>query len=371
MNNNVLIYTFSLLLIPLVLLQKRRYIAKIGIAPVNIRWTKGLIFVFILTILIRGLAYDTGADWLAYYNFIVDADYGRYNAWAEHSEWLFKEFVKILSSLDLWYCTFFVIVSALIVYSLMKISSLFGKAMPYIMISWYPILFSLSLNIYRQYIAISLIYLCIYFWYEGSKKISIISLIIALLFHTSAISAVAFIGLAILMCKKEINVWIYIIIIAISNIGTQFVLDKFLNLTAGFSSIFQMGNSNVYEIQNFADSMYGTTYTWIFMIVNAACVYLSNKIKDLYTNYKFFHYASIIAYVLYPICQQELLSRILLYAQMYVPITLGVMLTHYKKTKGFPYIIICFSLLIYFILFLYYLNEMGNDHPYIIRWDKC
>lgn len=341
-----------------------------GIAPVNIYWTKGLIFAFAITILIRGLAYDTGADWLAYYNFIVDADYGRYNAWAEHSEWLFKEFVKILSSLNLWYCTFFVIVSALIVYSLMKISSLFGKAMPYIMISWYPILFSLSLNIYRQYVSISLIYLCIYFWYKGNKKISLISLITAILFHTSAISAVAFIILTILMCRKEINVWIYIILIIVSNISTQFILYRFLNLTAGFSSIFQMGNSNVYDIQSFSDSMYGTTYTWILMIVNAACVYLSNKIKDLYTNYKFFHYASIIAYILYPICQQELLSRILLYVQMFIPITLGVIFTHYKKNKGLPYTIICFSLFTYFVMFYYYLNGLGIEHPYKILWNK-
>lgn len=341
-----------------------------GIAPVNIYWTKGLIFAFAITILIRGLAYDTGADWLAYYNFIVDADYGRYNAWAEHSEWLFKEFVKILSSLNLWYCTFFVIVSALIVYSLMKISSLFGKAMPYIMISWYPILFSLSLNIYRQYVSISLIYLCIYFWYKGNKKISLISLITAILFHTSAISAVAFIILTILMCRKEINVWIYIILIIVSNISTQFILDRFLNLTAGFSSIFQMGNSNVYDIQSFSDSMYGTTYTWILMIVNAACVYLSNKIKDLYTNYKFFHYASIIAYILYPICQQELLSRILLYVQIFIPITLGVIFTHYKKNKGLPYTIICFSLFTYFVMFYYYLNGLSIEHPYKILWNK-
>lgn len=369
MNNTILIYTFSLLLIPLVLLQ-RSYIANVRIAPANIRWTKGLMFAFVLTVLIRGLAYDTGADWLAYYGFIVDADYGRYNYWAEHSEWLFKEFVKALSLLNLWYCSFFIFVSALIVYSLMKISSLYGKAMPYIMISWYPILFLLSLNIYRQYIAISLIYLCIYLWYKGSKKISIISLIIAFLFHTSAISAVAFIGLAVLMCKKEINIWIYIIIIGISNISTQFVLDRFLNLTAGFSSVFQMGNSNVYDIQGFSDSMYGTTYTWILMIVNITCVYLSNKIKDTYLNYKFFHYASIIAYILYPICQQELLSRILLYVQMYVPITLGVIFTHYKKTKGFPFTIICFSLFTYFVMFYYYLNDLGVEHPYRILWDK-
>ena len=369
MNYTILIYTFILLLIPSILLRKR-YITNMGIAPVNIYWTKGLIFAFAITILIRGLAYDTGADWLAYYNFIVDADYGRYNAWAEHSEWLFKEFVKILSSLNLWYCTFFVIVSALIVYSLMKISSLFGKAMPYIMISWYPILFSLSLNIYRQYVSISLIYLCIYFWYKGNKKISLISLITAILFHTSAISAVAFIILTILMCRKEINVWIYIILIIVSNISTQFILDRFLNLTAGFSSIFQMGNSNVYDIQSFSDSMYGTTYTWILMIVNAACVYLSNKIKDLYTNYKFFHYASIIAYILYPICQQELLSRILLYVQMFIPITLGVIFTHYKKNKGLPYTIICFSLFTYFVMFYYYLNGLGIEHPYKILWNK-
>lgn len=336
MNNNTLIYTFALLLIPLLLL-KKRYIVNSGITLVNITWTKDLIFAFVITVLIRGLAYDTGADWLAYYNFIVDASHNRYNDWAEHSEWLFKEFVKVLCALNLWYCTFFIIVSALIVYSLIKISSLFGKAMPYIMISWYPILFSLSLNIYRQYIAISLIYLCIYLWCKGYKKVSLISIMIAILFHTSAISAIAFILLVILMCKREINIWIYIAIIVISNIGTRFVLDRFLNLAAGFSSKFQIGNSNVYDIQGFSDSMYGTTYTWILMIVNIACVYLSNKIKNLYLNYKYFHYASIIAYILYPICQQELLLRILLYVQMYVPITLGVMFVHYKKIKDFHF----------------------------------
>lgn len=369
MNGNTLIYTITLLIMPLILSSKR-YITKAGITPIHIYWTKGLILAFLITILIRGLAYDTGADWLAYYNYIVDTDNNRYNSWGEHSEWLFKEFIKILNLLNLWYCSFFIIVSALIVYSLIKVSSLFGKAIPYIMVSWYPILFSLSLNIYRQYISISLIYLCIYFWYRGNKKISLISIITAILFHTSAISAIAFIILTILMCKKEINVWIYIIIIAFSNIGTQFILDKFLNLAAGFSFIFQMGNSNVYDIQGFSDSMYGTTYTWILMIVNIICVYLSNKIKDIYPNYKFFHYASIIAYILYPICQQELLSRILLYVQMFIPITLGVMLTHYKKSKGLPYIIICFSLFTYFVMFFYYLNKMGNDHPYIIYWDK-
>lgn len=369
MNSNVIIYTLSLLLIPLVLL-KQHYIYRKGLQQTTIHWTLSLIIAFILTVIVRGLAYDTGADWLAYYGFVVDASKGVPNYWAEHSEWFFKETVTALCSLGLWHCTFFVLVSALIVYSLMKISSLYGKAMPYIIIAWYPIMFLLSLNIYRQYIAISLLYLGVFLWLNNKRKVAFTCTIVAVLFHTSAVAFVAFALAVVIMVKKEINVWIYITIIFFCNIATQFFLDRFLNLTAGFSSVFQMGNSNVYDIREFSDSMYGTTYTWILMLVNSVCVYFSNKIKNKYDNYIYFHYAAIISYILYPICQQELMSRILLYVQMFVPVSLGVLYVHYKKQKGLPFVLICLSYITYFTMFFYYLNNMGENHPYRILWDK-
>lgn len=369
MNSNVIIYTLSLLLIPFALL-RQHYIYRKGIQQITIHWTSNLVIAFILTVLVRGLAYDTGADWLAYYGFVVDASKEVSNYWAEHSEWFFKETVTALCSLGLLHCTFFILVSALIVYSLLKISSLYGRAMPYIIIALYPIMFLLSLNIYRQYIAISFLYLGVYSWFKNKRKTAFICAVVAVLFHTSAVTFIAFAFAVILMARKEINVWMYIVLILLSNIATQFFLDRFLNLTAGFSSIFQMGNSNVYNIREFSDSMYGTTYTWILMLVNMVCVFYSDKIKDLYGNYKYFHYAAIISYILYPICQQELLSRILLYVQMAVPISLGVLYAHYKLKKGVPYVLICLSYITYFTMFLYYLNDMGENHPYRILWDK-
>ena len=65
MNSNVIIYTLSLLLIPFALL-RQHYIYRKGIQQITIHWTSNLVIAFILTVLVRGLAYDTGADWLAY-----------------------------------------------------------------------------------------------------------------------------------------------------------------------------------------------------------------------------------------------------------------------------------------------------------------
>lgn len=364
---NIIIYTFIILLLP-VLFQRKVNLLKCDICPVKITWTPNVVLAFIITIFIRGLAYNTGRDWFFYYDFIKDAKEGLNNPWSEHTEWLFREFILLLGKLQLWDYTFFLIVSALIVYSLIKISSLYGKAMPYIMIIWYPILFLLSQNLLRQYVAISFVYLFVYFLLKNEKAKALLCILTAILFHTSAIFSVAFIFMAFYFSKKNIKKEAWILLIVFSTVASNLFLDLLLDIGSFFSVFFQFGNGNIYDVQSFSDSMYGTSYTWIMMLINIMCVCLSDKIKNKYLNYNFFHYTAIFSYILYPICQQELLSRILLYIQMFVPITLGVMLVHYKKVgKIMPFLILCVVFITYFVMFYYYLNAMNADYPYIIK----
>lgn len=365
---NIIVYTFVMLLLPAIF-KRQISISKCDISPINIKWSLSLVIAFIITVLIRGLAYNTGRDWLFYSDFISDASAGLNNPWSEHTEWLFRELVIILGRLQLFHYTFFIIVSALVIYSLIKISSLYGKALPCIMIIWYPILFLLSLNLLRQYLAISFVYLFVYFFIMDRKSIAYICLIVGILFHTSAIFALIFIIISYFLSNsnKKISVWFWIILIVFSTVATNLFLDSLLNIGSHAAVLFMIGNGNVYDVQSFSESMYGTSYTWIMMLVNITCVYLSDKIKDRYSHYKLFHYITIMSYILYPVCQQELLSRILLYTQMFIPITLGVMFIHYKKEHNLSFKLLCCVFLAHFTMFFYYLNEMSVEYPYQIQ----
>lgn len=363
------IYTFSMLFIPVVLMCQKQYRTR-AVNESRINWSGWLVFVFVFTVLIRGLAWDTGADWMAYYNFAVDARKGFENEWAQHSEATFKYFVICLSKLHISDFLFFILASVLYVYSVLKISSLYGKAQPWIIIAWYLLLFNLSLNIYRQYVAMSFVMLAVWYFIHSKKNVALIFIVLSVLFHTSSIVAVPFILIAYGLSKRKISVYWWIGLIIASSVATNTFLRVFLGMSSGFQQIFLLGNSNSYNVLEFIDSTYGTTYIWVLMIVNSVLVYLSDKIKDKYKYYQFFHYQTVITCILIPLCDQELLSRILLYSKMFMPVTIGLVYWHYGRTKGVSRLMSFCIALTYIVLFYKSLMDIGENHPYLIKWDK-
>lgn len=360
-----------MLYIPSVLFLQMRN-KTIGVYEIKIKWTIALVIAFVISALIRGLAWDTGTDWLVYYYFAVDAAKGYYNEWAQHTEITFQYFVKFLAGLNISDFSFFIFASAIIIYSVLRISSLYGKAQPYIIVFWYLLMFILSLNIYRQYVAMSFMMLAVWYLIHRKWKYAIILVVLSVLFHTSSIVAIPFFVLAYFLTKKNISVYVWIALIVATSIMTNTFLRAFLQLSSGFQNIFLMGNSNSYDVMEFADSAYGTTYIWILMIVNSIFIYFSDKIKNRYPHYAIFHYLTVITCILTPLCDQELLSRILLYAKMFMPITMGVSYYHYVRSKKLTngklamYVVST----IYIILFYNYLIKLGETNPYMIKLDK-
>lgn len=360
----VVVYTILLLLIPIVLFNQRQYMV-IGMEQITINWTTGLTFAFIASILIRGLAWDTSTDWYGYYEDFAGitsiSDYAR-------MEILYKYLVVALNYVTQKAGVFFVLVSALFIYSLMKVSSLYGKAMPYIMALWYFTLFLLSLNIFRQYIALSLIYMAV--WYVFNKRyiLSLTFIVAAVGFHTSAVIILPIIPLIYFLSLKEIPVYVWIGLVLVSTFASSLMLNFLLSYGVLFESIFSMGNGNVYSVLSLADDMYNNSYMALLSLSNCIVLFFASKIQNTYPNFKYFYIASALAFILIPICQHDIFMRMSLYLRIFVPVVTGVTLYHYRKERNrIPFILICLCVGISIVHFYTYLSRLGVNFPYDFR----
>lgn len=360
----VVVYTILLLLIPIVLINQRQYKVS-GIGPVDIKWSAGLTFAFMASILIRGLAWNTAIDWYWYYeDFAGKTSYGD----IERMEILYRYLVVALNYISHKAGIFFILESALIIYSLMKISSLYGKAMPYIMALWYFTLFLLSINIFRQYIALSFIYLAVWSLLNKKYIFSIVFVLAAVGFHTSAAIVIPIIPLVYFLSLKEIPVYAWIGLVLVSTFASNFMLNFLLNYGILFESIFSMGNGNIYSVLSIAEDMYDNSNMYILSISNCIVLFFASKILNKYPYFKYFYIASALAFILIPICQHDIFMRMSLYLRICVPVVTGVTLYHYRKERNrIPFILLCLCVGISIVLFYTYLSRLGMNFPYDFR----
>jgi hypothetical protein len=363
----VLLYFSIGLLIPLALNNHlTSYIDRRGYY--NVRWTPFLVYVSLLWILVRGLAYNTGVDYLYYYSHYLNVHSNVYNSWGEHTEFGYKLLIKFLTLISAKPELFFTISSCFYLVSSIKLSSIFGRSVFYIMLIWPLFMFILSMNLYRQYIALSAIYLLVYYLFNKRYLLSAFFCLVAISFHFSSIISIASI-LIIYLFKNVYTRWYYISLILILIYLTSGIVNRYLFLTFDVIQLYLSDfKAYSYSVEELERKLYQTTLLqYVVMTINVIWIWLGEKVSKQSGFFRLIYFMSVISFLLYPLSQQEILSRIHLYFMSFVPFMLGYLLFYYRRKSMFRFYLLTCTMLFYLVRYLYYLYKLGFDFPYQIR----
>lgn len=129
----------------------------------------------------------------------------------------YRYLVDILSSYCHYPYVFFGFCAFLGMGALLCVSLKFGKAAPYIVLGWALYLFNLSMNLYRQYIAMSLIFYALYILLSQKvkkKKLlgASICIILAYFFHRSSLVGVLCVFSVYFLRNHIVNKWILLVL---------------------------------------------------------------------------------------------------------------------------------------------------------------
>lgn len=369
------IYIIIIILLPCAFLKKGtvcvnnvngRYVA-------SYKWGKILSLAFFLTIFLRGITYDTGADWITYYDYLHELSKGNETSWSIHTEWGYKMLCKILVTLHLPIFVFFCICTALNYYSFIKFSKLFYYCMPLALFMWYPFMSSLSGNIYRQFLAMAFFLISCFYILNKNNKLFLLYICTAVLFHTATIIIIPFLFSIWYMNKQQINInkKVIMILVITSHIYGNFAFQLIAIFSDTLSYIFAIGNKNVYTFTEnfFIENQYGTSYTLIFLPIHLYWIILADKLKNKFLNFRFLYYFSCIFFILYPISQGEFLMRMCLYFELFIPFLLTTIYFYYKKNSRITLLCYMTSLIPNWILFFHnFFRE--SPEQYITMFDK-
>ncbi len=371
-----IIYIFIFLLLPYAFLNKRTIcVCHVnGQNVVSYKWIGILSFAFILTVFLRGITYDTGADWIAYYEYLHGLSNGYETVWGEHTEFMYRMLCKLLVALKLPVFVFFCICMALNYYSVIKFSKLFYYCVPFALLMWYPFMFSMSCNIYRQFIAMAFFLISCFYLLNKKIYLFLLYICVAVLFHTSVIVIIPFVLVAWYLDKHRIdinkNIIMFLIIVShILGYSSLLIIDE---ISGVLSMIFSMGNGNTYEFSSASliENQYGASFIWFMLPVHLYWIILADRIKRFVANFRFVYYLSCIYFVLYPISHEEFLMRMCLYIELFTPFMLGAIFfmrkRMFNRITNICYII---SLIPVWVLFLYHFFS-GFDEQYITVFDK-
>lgn len=367
------IYIFIAILIPVGLYGVKTYLYKDinGTTICKIKWGPSLLFAFVATILLRGLAYDTGADWFAYFDYIEGLRHGYETPWGEHTEYLYRYLCMIIVKLGLPTVSFFIICMILNYTSILKVAKLFYWEKPAIFLFWTIFLFNQSCNIYRQYIAMAFVLFCVYYILVKNYRNAILSLLAAVGFHTSVLIIFPLLfGIYLINLKGlSLNKWYIIIAILIMHYMGYSALGFISSLNSSLSYLFAIGNGNIYEfsVQNLAENSYGATYLHLLIPTHLFWVYIGDKIKDEYPNFRFVYYTSCLYMIIYPVADGEFLMRMSLYFSLFMPYFLATMFGYFRNNGNKNlYFVLMVSLVPNIILFLYQILVARSSDTYTL-----
>lgn len=207
----------------------------------------GYLPIAILLIMTLGLQYDVGTD---YYSYLSLADGSKNMSWiANRSEILFISLVQIIIKIGNPQMLFVLVGSIQVLFLLLITYEL--KKLNLKLHNFFFLYFTLSLTFFnqfngiRQYIAV---YIVVYAFIKliNEKKILFVSLIIlASLFHSSAIYFLPFIILGRLL-KKRVPIKIVILISGILIIVSMIEISKFIEILLSFTSYKSYIGSNYF-----------------------------------------------------------------------------------------------------------------------------
>ena len=263
------IYYVNLILIFLFLTLSRVFKQK----NIYIGYTLFLVYAFIVNLINAGFRYGVGTDFFSYLNHYNYAEYIKiYN-----NEPIYILSVRLLKIIFGDYSQiFFIISSFIILYFIYKISIervKYYELSVFLFITLY--FYYSSLNLIRQWIAVSIILYAYKYIFQKNFKKYLILAIIAILIHNTAIIAILLYFLINLDIRK-LKSKIVLISIVLVSISTEYILD----LIFYFLSKFDIGDYYKYEFSKQLNQGAGSSYFIISLIV-IIIYFLINK-KNIY-----------------------------------------------------------------------------------------
>lgn len=351
----VIFYLILGSLIPLALSFKTRN----RISFLDYQWNIPIIVAVLIVILVRAYAYNTGTDYIVYYeNYLYKGN----TIWGENREIGFKWLNFILHLFSDSPQLFFGFAAFVYMYAILMVSQLFGKADKWIVFFWSVILFVLSYNLYRQYFSLSFILLG-YYWFEKKNYVTTCILsVLAVSFHTSAVVGIAFIVGIYLIRHKYIDRKYLMLAMIATTVFSSIIQTSFLNSFSFISNWYAQETGKLYTTTNILDSMYDrSVLAYPSMIANLIFIWYGDKMVKEKPTCRFIFYVFSFAVILNPITNQEILMRIRLYVDVFIPLLLGMLAYRYNRIYRYPMLWIAFIFL--FAKFVYGLYHLGSVHP--------
>lgn len=319
-------------------------IAMVGEHYVSMKWNGLLVCGIIIYSVFVGFAYDTGQDYWHYYDHYISSVYGLSDWWGSGREVGYQYLIQKLAMVFSSPAAFFVLCALFNNFAWANVSSLFGKASSVVMWLLYLNLYPLSMNLYRQYIAMAFLIIayCVVTRKNYSFRLKdkancffIILLLLAFLFHTSSIAGMFLYFLCFLLCRININKWILLGSVAIVSISANTILvgafEQFNIIVQSFQTISGKG----YEFEEMLDTQWGESrMIYVLMVIHLIYVWYADKVLKATNGSRFLFYAMVLSFILIPISLQEILLRIRIYMAPFMSISIALTLYYNIKQKG-------------------------------------
>ncbi len=356
----LLIYFSIALLIPFSLSSN----VKKNINFLGYQWNIPIITAIVIIILVRAYAYNTGADYMVYYeNYLYNGN----THWGENREIGFKHLNSTLHLFSDSPQFFFGFAAFVYMYAILMVSQLFGKADKWIVFFWSVILFVSSYNLYRQYFSLSFILLGYYWFVKKKYIITFLFIILAVMFHTSAIVGIALIIGIYWIRNRKVHRNYLLIAVMLTTILSTTILSSFLEQLSFISNFYLQATEKSYTTEGMLETMYETSIlTYPLMIAYMVFIWYGDKLIKEEPNYRFLFYLFSFALIINPLTNQEILMRIRLYLDAFVPVFLGILAYRYKRVSRYP--ILWISLLFVIARFIHLLNNNGIAFPLIFKY---
>lgn len=335
------------------------------------KWSFFLCLAFGIYVVIRAIVYNTGADYLAYYNHFVASSRHLPDIWGEGREIGYRYLVDILSSYCHYPYVFFGFCAFLGMGALLCVSLKFGKAAPYIVLGWALYLFNLSMNLYRQYIAMSLIFYALYILLSQKvkkKKLlgASICIILAYFFHRSSLVGVLCVFSVYFLRNHIVNKWILIGALMLTTVASMTVLSHVFSVIGAYSDSYMAMNDRGYMATEILQSQYDVgKMTYVNMLCSVVLIWYGDRVLNINAILRYFYLVMAICFIITPLTNQEILMRMRLYLTNFAIIGYGLTLYFNKKLYNVSSNILLVIVVVYqiFYMFLYQNSLLLEAYP--------
>ena len=318
-----------------------------------------LIILLIYWTLVIGLQYDTGTDYNSYKNIFKKGKFYR-----SSNEFLFYYFALFLSKHNIHYQFGFIIIALLqfilFFVFLKKMSLLYNYLFIYLFF-FTCVAFYNQTNAIRQFVAVYIFLLSLWFAYKRKIWFYIISIIIASFFHASALALLPIYFLSRIKPSEYFLFFLLLICFIISLIE----IDKFTQKIIPLFSIYEKYLTHEWAMSKITTINKLMKYIYVpFYLFSLACYKNLNE-KDKY----FFN----VGFVSFCLIVLSLSSRVLTRFSMYLWIPAIFPLYHFLSYLLFSrniiryeklFIIVSFLLLTFSILFIKVIIFPSNEYVY-------